>query len=266
MSAGRGREKWSEKVRFAGKSDKGLSRRNNEDAYCIVDLRDSLGVVVAAVADGMGGHRAGNIASKMAIEQIQNSLEEEPINTESFQAIKDRLKDILEVANNAVFDKSLTDPKCGGMGTTLTIAVIGKDSVVFAHVGDSCAFYLSGGEMNKVTTDHTYVEELVRLGSITREEAMTHPQRNYITKAVGCFDDVSADYYSVKLIPGDRVLLCSDGLNKMLSDSEIAKIVYDSDNPEGICAVLIDQANIKGGLDNITAVVFLNLDEVESNG
>ena len=245
-------------MKFAGKSDKGQSRSNNEDAYCIIDMSDSIGTVVLAVADGMGGHRAGNIASKMAIDYIQNSLAEKEIDVANFSVIKDWLKVMLKNTNATVLGKSLTDPKCYGMGTTLTIAVINEASAVLAHIGDSCAFHFRNSEMKKITTDHTYVEELVKLGSITREEALTHPQRNYITKAIGCFDEVNADYYEKEFMLGDKILLCSDGLNKMLSDAEILNIVNNSDDPESICAELINEANHKGGLDNITAVVLIN--------
>jgi protein phosphatase len=249
-------------VKFAGKSDKGLTRIRNEDALCIEKQDAGNGAVVLAVADGMGGHRAGNVASGMAIEYIRESLAEDPINDDSFFSITEKLRETIKITNERILKKSLTDPECEGMGTTLTIAVIGESNAVVAHVGDSGAFHFSGGIMNKITTDHTYVEELVRTGMLTREQALIHPQRNYITKVIGCFDRVNADFYNVDLKAGDRILLCSDGLNKMMDDSEILKIIYSSDDPESICTEYINAANRKGGVDNITAIVFLNLDEV----
>jgi len=249
-------------VRFAGKSDKGLSRTQNEDAYCIVDLTKSSESVVMAVADGMGGHRAGNIASKMAIEHIVDSITNDPLDVGSYYALTERLGTMLKETNEEIFVKSLTDHECDGMGTTLTIAVTGKTQSTLAHVGDSCAFLFHGETMNKITTDHTYVEELVKTGTLTREQANKHPQRNYITKAVGCFERVIADYYSVDMAPGDRMLLCSDGLNKMLDDEVILKIVNGSDDPDQICSELVNEANRQGGVDNITVVVFLNIDRV----
>jgi protein phosphatase len=251
-------------VKFAGKSDKGLMRSRNEDAFCIERQDAGNGAVVMAVADGMGGHRAGNVASMMAIEYIRESLEKEPIQDDSFFSITEKLRETIKIMNERILKKSVTDPECEGMGTTLTVAVVGKTNAVVAHVGDSGAFHFSEGKMNKVTTDHTYVEELVRTGTLTREQALIHPQRNYITKVVGCFDRVNADFYSVDLKAGDRMLLCSDGLNKMMDDSEILRIIYSSDDPESICAEYVNAANQRGGVDNITAVVYLNFSEAQN--
>ena len=239
-------------------SDIGLYRNKNEDAFCIVDLTDSCGAVVLAVADGMGGHRAGDVASTMSVGYIEGALTNGSIDTSSFLAIKDRLRDIVRETNDHVYDKSVKDPECEGMGTTLTAAVVSKACAAFVHVGDSCAYHIRKDKMKKITTDHTYVEELVKLGTLTREEALIHPQRNYITKVVGCFEVVEPDLYTIDLLRDDKILICSDGLNKMLDDDEILKIVSGSDDPEVICSELIGAANLRGGLDNISAVVFLN--------
>ncbi|MCL2164273.1 MAG: Stp1/IreP family PP2C-type Ser/Thr phosphatase [Oscillospiraceae bacterium] len=252
-------------MKFGGKSDKGLHRTKNEDAYCIIDQTEKSGTVVLAVADGMGGHKAGNVASTMAIESIETFYKENPIDTAGavdFSSITERLGDTIRDTNESIYERSVTDPECEGMGTTLTVAVIAKENAALAHIGDSCAYHFHDGKMSKITTDHTYVEELVKRGTLSREEALIHPQRNYITKVVGCFDIIVPDFYSVDLAPEDRVLLCSDGLNKMLNDEDILQIVCGFDDPELICTKLIEAANLKGGLDNITAVVFLNLDEV----
>ena len=249
-------------MKFAGKSDIGLIRRKNEDAYCVVDFVEAHNAVVLAVADGMGGHRAGDVASKMSIDHVRDSITKEPIDISSFDTIKKRLRNIVKQTNEIVYKRSITDPECFGMGTTLVIAVINNASAVLAHIGDSCAYHCSDKKMDKITTDHTYVEELVRMGTLTREEALNHPQRNYITKVIGCFQKVEADYYNVEMAPNDRILLCSDGLSNMVRDDDILKIMYSSDNPEKICSKLISAANKKGGADNTTAVVFLNSDEV----
>jgi protein phosphatase len=248
-------------VRFAGKSDKGLMRRQNEDAYCVIGGAGD-GPLVLAVADGMGGHRAGRVASQMAIEAIQESIAEEPLKSGDHSAITDRLLRIVQRANENIYKKALADPECEGMGTTLVLAVAAEKSLLLAHVGDSCAYCFRDGTFRKITIDHTYVEELVRIGTLTREEARIHPKRNYITKAVGCAGWVDADIYEVDIRAGDRVLLCTDGLSKMLTEPEILEAVYASDNPELICGSLIELSNLRGGDDNITVILLINVDEV----
>ena len=243
-------------VRYAGKSDIGRARAQNEDAFCIVG-GDGGQPLVVAVADGMGGHRAGGVASGMAIEAVSSSIMSAPLVDGDCEAAATRLTSIIGEANDDIYRRSLTERECAGMGTTLIVAVAFHETLVVAHVGDSCAYHCRANELRKVTTDHTYVEELVRIGMLTREEALTHPRRNYITKVVGCTSEVSADIYEVSLEPGDRVMLCTDGLSKMLEDSEILSAVYASDDPDAICASLIEQANQRGGYDNITALAMI---------
>jgi protein phosphatase len=254
------REIWSAGsglVKFSGKSDKGISRRQNEDAYCIIGGEDGEPLVLA-VADGMGGHKAGDVASRMAIEAIRESMASEPLDVSSFAGVAARLKKIIWTANDRIFRKSLADQDCAGMGTTLVVAVVTGGAAILAHVGDSCAYLFRGNAITKITTDHTYVEELIKIGSLTQEEARLHPKRNYITKAVGCLGSVEADIYNVSVMQSDRIVLCTDGLSKMLSDDEILETVYSSSDPEEICAKLIERSNSKGGYDNITALAFLN--------
>ena len=243
-------------VRYAGKSDIGRSRAQNEDAFCIVGGMDGHPLVVA-VADGMGGHKAGDIASGMAVETVSASVMSAPMASDGYEAATSRLASMIDEANEGILRRSLAERDCAGMGTTLIIAVALDKSLVIAHVGDSCAYHCRANELRKVTTDHTYVEELVRIGTLTREEAQTHPRRNYITKVVGCMSKVTADYYEVGLEPGDRVMLCTDGLSKMLMDEEILAAIYSSDDPDAICANLIEKANQRGGYDNITALAMI---------
>jgi len=247
-------------VMLAGKSDKGLLRRQNEDAYCIIGGSGGAPVVLA-VADGMGGHLAGDIASQTAINIIRESVDEKPFDVTDDDAVDARLFELVQSANDMVYKKSKTEPGCFGMGTTLIIAIVAAGKLVVAHVGDSCAYYISNGEIKKITTDHTYVEELVRIGSLTREEAARHPRRNVITKVVGSFGRVATDIYRVDLKEGDRVLLCTDGLSKMLTEPEIAESILASDNPDEICEALITKSNSRGGLDNTTVLVYLNTEE-----
>ena len=244
-------------LRFASKSDKGLLRSQNEDAHCIIGGTDGSPLVLA-VADGMGGHLAGDIASQTAITVIRDNLARDPFNTDTQEAIDARLSELVQTANDMIYEKSSKEPSCFGMGTTLIIAVIANGKLSLAHIGDSCAYYLRSGTMTKITTDHSYVEELVRIGSLTREEAARHPKRNVITKVVGCDGKISADLYWVDLQDDDRVLLCTDGLSKMLTESEITDAIVSSPDPDEICNALIAKSNNKGGLDNITVLICIN--------
>ena len=263
-------------LKFAGKSDKGLMRSHNEDAFCLIGGGEGEGCrspLLLAVADGMGGHLGGDVASQTAISIVRDSLAAEPLaayagagagahddnadSADGADEIDARLTRLFVAANDAVYKKSLTEPNCFGMGTTLIIAVISGLRLTVFHVGDSCAYYVRNGEILKITTDHTYVEELIKIGSLTREEAARHPKRNVITKAVGCTGKVEADVYRVELAHGDRILLCTDGLSKMLTEFEISEILADGDDPDAICGALVAKSNHRGGLDNITVLVSL---------
>ena len=250
--------------KYAGKSDIGRLRMQNEDAFCIIggagaasegDFPDA--PLVFAVADGMGGHLAGDIASQTAIAVIRENLEAAPFDVSDDVKINARLVDLVREANAVIYKKSLEDPECYGMGTTLIIAVISEGALSIAHIGDSCAYRVRDGVMTKITTDHTYVEELVRIGSLTREEAARHPKRNLITKVVGCMSNVAPDLYNADLLAGDKLLICTDGLSKMLPDEDIAGAMASSGDPESICDALITGSNRMGGLDNITVIVYV---------
>ncbi|MDR3121715.1 MAG: Stp1/IreP family PP2C-type Ser/Thr phosphatase [Clostridiales bacterium] len=244
-------------MNFAGKSDKGLIRSRNEDSFCIIGGADGAPLLLA-VADGMGGHRAGATASQMAISVISESVAAAPIDSDNTAALRTRLFELVRIANDVIYKKSLSSPEYEGMGTTLIVAAALPGKLTLAHVGDSCAYYFRDRAAYKITTDHTYVEELIRIGSLTREEAARHPKRNYITKAVGCAGRIAADFYTVALKDYDRVLLCTDGLSKMLTEPEIAEIMYASDDPAQICGRLIELSNHRGGLDNITVLAAIN--------
>jgi PPM family protein phosphatase len=221
-------------------TDVGRVRDGNEDAY-LVD--DAMGLV--AVADGMGGHRAGEVASATALEALRAAI-----------TGGRPLRESMEAANEAVFNKSLTDTSLRGMGTTLTAATqVTGGTVLVGHVGDSRAYLLHDGELHQVTVDHSLVEELVREGRLTADEAAVHPQRSIITRALGVDESVEVDVYAVELVPGDRLLLCSDGLTGMVQAETIAATLRREDDPTRAAAQLIDAANSAGGEDNITVVV-----------
>jgi protein phosphatase len=234
-----------------GATDIGRVREGNEDSY-LVD--DPMGLV--AIADGMGGHRAGEVASATALEALRASVNRgRPLR----EAIKD--------ANDAVYAKSTTDAELGGMGTTLTAATLAAgNTLLVGHVGDSRAYLLRDGEFRQITTDHSRVQELVEDGRLTADEAAVHPMRNIVTRAVGVDSSVEVDVYPIQLRPGDRVLFCSDGLTDMLHDDFISTVLRREDDPTRAAKLLIDAANNAGGVDNITVVVISVTDEEPLRG
>jgi serine/threonine protein phosphatase PrpC len=231
------------KLVAAGITDVGRVRAGapNEDGF--LDEARRLGLV--AVADGMGGHRAGEVASATALEALRAAM-----------AAGQPLRDAIEGANDAVLEKSVTDHELRGMGTTLTAGTLGTDgNLLVGHVGDSRAYLVRDGELTQITNDHSLVEEMVRGGELTPEQAESHPRRSIITRALGIDPEVEVDVYPLELRPGDRLLLCSDGLTTMLRGDEIAEILEGEPHPERAAQLLVDAANAAGGEDNVTAVV-----------
>ncbi len=229
------------KLVAAGVTDVGRVRDGNEDDY--IDQADRLGLV--AVADGMGGHRAGEVASATALEALRAAV-----------ANGQSLRDAIEGANDAVLEKSASDRELHGMGTTLTAGMLGSDGhLVVGHVGDSRAYLVRDGELTQITHDHSLVEEMVRGGELTPEQAEVHPQRSIITRALGIDPQIEVDEYPIDLQPGDRILLCSDGLTTMVRPDEIASILNRERDPKRAAQLLVDAANEAGGEDNVTAVI-----------
>jgi PPM family protein phosphatase len=224
----------------AGLSDPGITRPSNEDALLVE-------APLYAVADGMGGHRAGEIASRVAIEELLAGA--------PGRADAKALARAVRAANRAVIESAEKSRTRTGMGTTLTAAMVDGLHVAIAHVGDSRAYLLHAGTLERITEDHSMVADLVRQGSITEQDARFHPQRSVITRALGSDANMVADIYEVDAEPGDRLLLCTDGLTGMLEDGYIAEILSTEREPEAAVAKLIEAANRAGGYDNITAVV-----------
>jgi serine/threonine protein phosphatase PrpC len=225
-----------------GVTDTGRRRRRNEDAYVN-------NPPLFAVADGMGGAQAGEVASRIAAESLRES--------EVAGAGVERVVELIQAANRRVYDRSTADEAASGMGTTVTVALVGDDVVSFGHVGDSRAYLVREGRLEQLTQDHSLVSELLRSGKISPEEAESHPQRSVITRALGTDPDVDVDAFSIEAAPGDVFLLCSDGLTTMVRDDAIEQIVEDHrGNLRGAAEILIDAANRGGGEDNITVVVF----------
>jgi protein phosphatase len=228
------------KIVSAVATDVGRSREANEDAYL---SRDPLFVV----ADGMGGHVAGDVASATAIERIQQEWD----GSADPSALTVMIKD----ANRSVFEKAGADPDLHGMGTTCTAILIDGGTAHVAHVGDSRAYLFREGELTQVTEDHTVVSRMEREGKLTKEEAARHPHRNVITRALGIEDDVEVDTWDLELVENDRLLICSDGLNGMVGDPDIRRVLVEEKDPDAAVRRLVDEANAAGGEDNITVVL-----------
>jgi protein phosphatase len=228
--------------RAAAITDPGRTRRHNEDAYVIEPP-------LFAIADGMGGAQAGEVASRLATAALKEA--------DANGGGERRIADLIQEANRRVYDRSSSDPNTSGMGTTITVALVEDDYVSFGHVGDSRAYLIRNARMEQLTEDHSLVNELLKTGKLSREEAETHPQRSVITRALGTDPDVDVDTFSVQAENGDLFLLCSDGLTDMVSEESILEVVErNRDDIDGALRALVKAANRGGGQDNITVVAF----------
>ena len=241
------------KVSAFGLTDVGRRRESNEDDFLLEPGRG-----VYAVADGMGGHAAGEIASRLAIETLREVLQRnetsaKPMNAED---AAEWLRGAVVEANRRICDSIRLHEERRGMGTTVVALVhSGKDAVV-GHVGDSRMYLLRGDELLRMTSDHSWVNEQVKLGLMNDDTAQRHPMRNIVTRALGSRPDVLVDLTSLEIEPGDVFLLCSDGLNTMLADEQIhALVLAHHHDPEAACRALVDETNRHGGDDNVTVVV-----------
>jgi PPM family protein phosphatase len=244
-------------MKYAGKSHKGMVREKNEDSHNIIDICGGIPVVFI-IADGMGGHNSGGLASRLAVKNASEYIKKAPEMIISNSNIPSAITDIIQATNSSVYESSRQNIENSGMGTTFIIAVAFENKLFIGHVGDSRVYLLRNDDIIKITTDHSYIEELVKIGSLTREEAENHPKKNIITRALGCFDTLEADIFSCDIKKGDSFILCTDGLTNMLSEQEIKGAVLDSKTPEKACDLLINMANQKGGKDNITVIVISN--------
>jgi len=223
----------------------GLIRPQNEDSYlCEHPLY--------AVADGLGGHAAGEVASALVVERLTELSFGDDVAPDAAQQ---ELAEAVRDANRRIHRSAAEDPQHAGMGTTVTAAVAVGDTLCFAHVGDSRGYLLRGGELSQVTEDHTPVQRAVRAGVISAEEAQHHPSRHVLAQAVGLDVDVEVDTPRVDLQPGDRVVLCTDGMTDPIPDADIPGVIGDADGPEAAVEALITAALQRGGPDNVTIVV-----------
>jgi protein phosphatase len=237
-------------MKYFGATDIGKVRETNEDCF---HAEDNLFIV----ADGMGGHQAGEVASSLSVKSFLEYLKEntrdiKKLNSKSVSKI---LKDAVIAANSEVFKESVSNPDCFGMGTTFTACLVETSTAHIIHVGDSRAYLTRDSKIELITSDHTFVGEMLKRGEITYEDTFDHPQRNYLTNVLGVADEVMSDYHQIKVGKGDRLILCTDGLNSMLKDEMIFEISEKSNGPQDSVNALIRQANKLGGRDNISVVI-----------
>lgn len=236
-------------MQSSGITDTGSKRKNNQDSIFFSDEPVGSLPNLYIVADGMGGHRAGDKASRMAIditvEFIKKSTLENPI------AI---LKRAMIFANNEIYKSANKDPDLVGMGTTMVAAVALEEKLYVANVGDS-RLYVVNNDIRQITMDHSLVEEMIRSGELERKKGRNHPEKNIITKAMGSRDEVVPDFFEIDMEPDDKYVLCSDGLSNMVEDDEIRDIVVDYHDIKDATRALVDRANYYGGSDNISVVI-----------
>jgi serine/threonine protein phosphatase PrpC len=244
-------------------SHRGQVRAENEDNYCILlppDVAQGIDALLA-VADGMGGHQAGEVASAFVVQtlaQLFSSLAyrewvDYSPQHEDYNVIV--LKEVLERLNESLYSEAAAQSKLRGMGTTATVALLVGRVLFIGHVGDSRAYLLCDGGITQLTQDHSWVAEQVRDGTMTPQEAERHPRKNILTRCLGNSLVVRVDRFSRPVLPGDCLVLCTDGLSNMVSDGEIAQVVLGQADPQRACDQLVELANARGGLDNITVVV-----------
>jgi len=234
-------------VEIGIKTDTGKLRNNNQDAYYA-------NYPLFIVADGMGGHRAGEVASSMAVEIISNVFTVDSSDFYFDDNIINRIKSSIYKANKEIYNSSIKDEKYSGMGTTVTLAYIMDNKIFIGHVGDSRAYIYRQDELSQITVDHSLVEELIKNGTISKEEAKYHPQRNIITRAVGTSKDIQIDVNIITKEKGDILLLSTDGLTSMLDDDEIKNTIALYDDVQIVCDELVKLSNDRGGYDNITVM------------
>ena len=241
---------------IAGVTDVGLKREINEDAFLVVEAstEETGPYGLYAVADGLGGHEAGEIASQITVDTIRHWFEKKPP-TSDINGPKSWFEEVIYAANEVVVEYQNTHKEAQKMGSTLVMALVTLDQTFITHVGDSRAYHLTGETINQITVDHSLVERLVQIGQISREEARTHKQRNVVYSIIGEKRRLEIGYYKISPTPGDRLLLCSDGLSGLVTDEEILRLSQQETDPAKAGQAMIEAAKAAGGHDNITTVL-----------
>ena len=232
------------------KSDKGLRRKNNEDAFFVIPENN-----IYMVADGVGGNKAGEIASRMAISKIAEYIRNNPLRDQYSEAdIKNYFNRCIEIVNRSVFALSRVQPENEGMATTVTIVYIAGNRAYVTNVGDSRAYCYRNGVLAQITEDHTYVNSLVKEGAITKEEARFHEKKNVITKAIGGEATTTPDFFCFDVESDDVIVLCTDWLHGEIGDENICRIIDEGAGMPETCSNLVNKAKQCGGHDNITVI------------
>ncbi|MGE5654012.1 MAG: Stp1/IreP family PP2C-type Ser/Thr phosphatase [Bacillota bacterium] len=248
------------KLVWGAASDRGQVRQANEDFLLAAELggRERASVVLLAIADGMGGYQAGEVASQMAIHSVHRHLESKVADwpsPEDGEVWLELLRGAMRQANQEILLAGNSNNQYSGMGTTMTAALVVNDRLYVGHVGDSRLYHLGSGELHQITNDHSLVGELVRTGELTADEAMTHPQRNLVLRALGTDWDVAIDTASLELSIGDTLLLCTDGLSNLVRASELEDALQSDEGVEWTAHALVSEANARGGYDNVSVIV-----------
>ncbi|NLT14232.1 MAG: Stp1/IreP family PP2C-type Ser/Thr phosphatase [Clostridiales bacterium] len=243
-------------MNFYGISDKGKVRQINQDV-CLTYYDNELKTALLVVCDGMGGAKAGNIASAMAAEAYMDYMKSHLSAENNIIDVMQLMNEAIVIANKQVYDRSINDSECAGMGTTLVAAAVNNNAAVIANIGDSRAYHVTDSKITQITKDHSVVEDMIDRGDIKRSEAGNHPNRNLITRVVGTSADTEPDFFFVNLQNGERLLLCSDGLSNIISDQILFVEINSGTDSADICQRLIRLAVSKGAPDNVTAIVCL---------
>ncbi len=239
---------------YYGISDRGHVRQINQDV-CLTHYDNLRNTALLVVCDGMGGAKAGNIASDIAakafLEHMQNTVTEE----NNIIDIMQHMNQAIRSANIQVYERSINDTECNGMGTTLVAAAVVNNGVVIANVGDSRAYHVTGSKITQITKDHSVVEDMIDRGDLKRSEASNHPNRNLITRVIGTSMDTEPDFFFLNLLSGEHLLLCSDGLSNIVSEQILFTELNSGSDAKEMCERLIKLAVSKGAPDNVTAVI-----------
>lgn len=244
-------------MRTYSKTDIGKARDMNQDFIYAADEEKDIKLCI--LADGMGGYKGGEIASSLATISAKQYIDENFSNiVPNKENIQELIKEAMEYANNEVYEKAKENKELEQMGTTLEICLIYENKVYIGHIGDSRIYRIRKNIIRRITTDHSYVETLVKDGTITRAEAFYHPKKNMLMKALGCTEKIEPDVTVKGFLPDDIILMCSDGLTNMLHEEEIYSIIREDENMA--CERLVQRANELGGYDNISVIIISNKD------
>jgi len=250
-------------MRINGKTDVGMKRKLNEDSILMMDLSfvhqsEPTERAILILCDGMGGHNAGEVASKMACRIIIRELMPAILNhpkDDDMVNFEIAIKHAIKKANEEIYEYSKKTPEYKGMGTTVSMCVLMKNYMFVGHVGDSRVYIINDDEIIQITKDHSLVQELIDMGKIRKEEAISHPKRNVITRAVGVSHNLEVDTHKITLFQEDKILLCSDGLYELIYEDELKDVVGNAQNLDITCDELIKLANDRGGSDNISVII-----------